>query len=165
MPGSTFRFFVRGLDAGGQAVTGWAKSRQFSLSVFDSSINSAGWTTRSGYRAYRGTLAATSSGSTAGDIRYEVNGFAMGIVAPKFPGGGAADVYVDGTRVSRISLNSPTSQAGHIVFSWTWPTNGRHEVRLDPIAGQIELDAGLNLTQNCARAGRSRSWRRPSSSC
>lgn len=144
-PGVVYRFYIRGLDARGRAITSWAKSDQFRLNVFDSSWNRGGWVTRSGYRAYRGTLLEARSGSTAESLSYTVDGFAMAIAAPTFPRGGTADVYVDGTFARRISLQSRTNEVGRLVFSWRWPSSGRHYVRLDPVSGLINLDAGLVL--------------------
>jgi hypothetical protein len=144
-PGTIYRFFVRGLDAGGRSLTDWAKSDQFKLDIVDSSLNGGGWATASGYNAYRGTLAYTKSGSSASNITYTVNGFAMAIAAPTSPGGGLADVYVDGQFARRISLHSANVEAGHLVFSWRWAVHGRHTVVLDPTSGKIDLDSLLVL--------------------
>jgi hypothetical protein len=144
-PGNVYRFFVRGLNAQNQPATGWAQSAEFEPLVLDSRLNGSGWATASTNNAYGGTVAYGTAG-TAGDITYTPTGFAMAIVAPTFPKGGTADVYVDGAYARRISFYSPTTQPGRLVFSWSWLLHGQHRVVLRPVSGEVDLDAELVLS-------------------
>jgi hypothetical protein len=144
-PGATYRFFVRGLDAGNRVLTSWARSARFRLGVVDTRVNHNGWTTVSPRNAYGGTI-TYNTGRSPGDLTYTVKGFAMAVVGPVSPRGGQADLYVDGKFARRISLYSRAPQAGRLVFSWSWYSDGPHHVVLRPLNGEIDLDAMLVLS-------------------
>ena len=141
-PGSTYQFFVRGYYGQNNATT-WARSAAFKPVVVDDNLSTNGWSNVSGKNAYGGTLSYTTTGS----VTYTVTGFAMAVVAPVYPGGGAADVSIDGAPVRPISFNSLITQPGRLVLSWYWPNGGRHTVMLTPTSGLLEIDAHLVLAQ------------------
>lgn len=141
-PGSTYQFFVRGYY-GQNSTTTWARSPAFKPWVFDDNLSTNGWSNVSGKNAYGGTLSYTRTAS----VTYSVTGFAMAVVAPVYPGGGTADVSIDGTAVRPISFDSQITQPGRLVLSWYWPSGGRHTVTLSPTSGLLEIDAHLVLAQ------------------
>ncbi|MGZ4363369.1 MAG: hypothetical protein ACXVFF_14145, partial [Gaiellaceae bacterium] len=76
---------------------------------------------------------------------YTADGWAVALVGPRYPGGGTADVYVDGNFVKTISFRSRAPQPGRLVFSYSWASPNRHYITLRPRSGQVALDAGLVL--------------------
>jgi hypothetical protein len=145
-PGSTYQFFVQGFDnAGNPVFKNPASSYRFTLDIGDLGFTQNGWKTNSvSWNNYDNTL-TFGTPPNLGDIRFPVQGFAMAIVAPTWRTGGSAQIWVDGAYVRNISLYSPDTKDGRIVFSTSWASSGTHEVLLRPVQGELELDAWLAL--------------------
>ena len=144
-PGTVYKFWVRGLDSARRPLTGWARSVSFTPKVYDTFVNLPGWRTETGKSAYGGTIMYATASDSPADVNYTADGWAVALVAPTYPAGGTADVYVDQRWVRTISLYSPTAKPGQLVFSWSWNTPVRHHITLRPRTGQVTLDAGLVL--------------------
>jgi hypothetical protein len=117
---------------------------RFTLRAYDT-VAGRGWTTETGKDAYQGTLVSAYAANGPADLSYTADGWAVALVGPRYPGGGTADVYVDGNFVRTISFDSPTAEPGQIVFSYSWASPSRHSITLRPRSGPVALDAGLVL--------------------
>jgi hypothetical protein len=142
-PGIVYRFWVRALNSAGQPLTSWVSSVRFTPKVYDTFVSLRGWRTETGKSAYAGTIMYANASDSPADVNYTADGWAVALVAPTYPAGGTANVYVDQHFVKTISFYSPTTKLGQLVFSWSWKDPVRHYITLRPRSGQITLDAGL----------------------
>lgn len=102
-----------------------------------------GWTRVTDWTALGdGVHRSRASGATAA---MTFVGRAVGIVAPRGPGRGKADVLVDGVRVATIDTRAASFRPREIVFAKAWSEAGRHTVtlRVRGTAGRptVSLDA------------------------
>jgi len=98
----------------------------------------SGW-----YRVGGGTAAfATRSGDAGDAVAIPFFGRTVRWIASRFPGGGSADVYIDGELAGRVELESPEVIAATAVFEVDLGDDGHHELRLEVVGdGDVELDA------------------------
>jgi photosystem II stability/assembly factor-like uncharacterized protein len=90
---------------------------------------------------HTGALATRSH--VAGDaMEIEFSGRRVRWLASRFPDGGAADVFVDGTPVARVDLRDATEVETDVVFEHQLDVGGDHSLRLEVVGdGEVEVDA------------------------
>lgn len=86
--------------------------------------------------SYSGYSGRTSSRSGA-SATMRFSGTGVGIVAPKGPSGGIAEVRLDGSRVATVSLFAAVPTTGSVVWESAALAPGAHEVRV-LVTGQRE---------------------------
>ncbi len=145
-PGHGYRFRVRAFDRAGNAGA-WVVGPWFRLSAVQegvSGIRYAGtWRTGTSSSYWGGhTRYATAAGATA---RIQVSARTFAWIAATGPGRGSAKVYVNGTLVATVNLQSPTLHARRVVFSRSWSTAASRTVviRVVGTSGhpRVDLDA------------------------
>lgn len=71
------------------------------------------------------------SSSTAGaTATFTFTGRAVAWLAPRGPGYGKAEVFVDGALKKTVDLYRASSQARRVVFQWSWASSGPHTVKV-----------------------------------
>ena len=82
-----------------------------------------------------------------GSATYGFTGREVAWVAPRLPGGGTADVYVDGARVTSVNLRSATTVWARPVFRAVFASAGPHTVKLVVTSSgrRVTLDAFMVL--------------------
>jgi hypothetical protein len=143
--GFTFQFAVRARDRRGNAST-WAIGNPFSLNVFREDQTALGgrWFASTGPAAVDGrTYYSTRPGAW---VRLTFTGSYVAWIAPKWSGGGLADVYVDGQMLQRVNLSRQATAPREVVSAWIWPSSARHVIEVRVVSGRIDVDAFTVLT-------------------
>jgi hypothetical protein len=86
------------------------------------------WTRAADETALGDAVRRSRRAGSTGSITF--TGRAIGIVAPRGPGRGKADVLVDGVRVATIDTRAATFRSRVIVFERAWSQAGTHTVTL-----------------------------------
>ena len=130
-PGHSYRFRVRAVDKAGN-VGAWAVGpliRVTAPSEAASSIRYRGtWVATADATARGGSLRTSSVGGS--DAVFTFTGRDVAWIAPRGPGQGRANVYVDGVLIATADLASPMPIARVIVFRRHWVTSGAHVIRI-----------------------------------
>jgi hypothetical protein len=142
-PGHTYRFRVRAVDNAGN-VGAWAYGSTFRLSSAQGSSSRIDYT---------GTWkTSTSSSFWGGSSRYAVaagakakitvTGRSFAWIASVGPTRGTARVYVNGTLVATVNLQSSSTATRRVVFSKTWATSATRSIviRVSGTTGHPRVD-------------------------
>jgi hypothetical protein len=92
---------------------------------------SAGWSPTTGARLVGGGAEQASAAGAVAAATF--SGSSIAWVSQRWPGGGSAEVRVDGELMATVSLYSAASPQGSgptIVFAHTWPTPGAHTLSI-----------------------------------
>jgi hypothetical protein len=124
--------------------TDWFTPRSFTERAGEFS---AGWRFGSSTGAVGGAVAFTQTrGALA---KFVFDGRAVAWVAPRWPGGGQARVWLDGRSVAVVDLFSSSLDPRRVVFSWYWPAVARHTLTIEvlgtPSRPEIEVDGFMLL--------------------
>jgi hypothetical protein len=126
--GSTYRFRVRATDKAGNTGA-WMTTPTMRPTRYDDRSAlltwSSGWTVA-------GDVHTTTGVGRAVSMTY--TGQAVGLLAPKGPGFGWAQVYVDNVLVATVNLNSATDVASAVVWQRAYGVVGTHKVRVRTLA-------------------------------
>lgn len=130
-PGHSYRFRVRAIDQAGN-VGLWSVGPSFRVLVRSESsgaITYTGtWLASADPTAGGGTVkVATAAGARA---RLVVTGRDVAWIAPRGPGYGRADVYVDGVRVATVDLGAASPAARSVVWRRHWTSVGTHTIQI-----------------------------------
>jgi hypothetical protein len=146
--GHRYRFLVHAYDASGNASPA-VVGPTFSVGVLEERspwIAYGGrWRHRSLPRTTAGRESAAANRRSVARLAFRGRGVAW--VARTGPGGGRARVIVDGRRAGTVSLASPTSERGVVVFSRSWRRSRQHTIVVRPIASprRVSVDAFVLL--------------------
>jgi hypothetical protein len=122
--GTAYRFRVRATDRAGNA-SAWRYTPVVRASRYDDRSAAVKWS--SGWTVAGGVHVAHAAGRLA---TMTFTGQAVGIIAPKGPGYGWAQVYVDGTLAGTVNLNSTTPVVSRIVWQRSFGVVGTHTLRV-----------------------------------
>lgn len=122
--GSTYRFRARGTDKAGN-VGAWIYTPTIRPTRYDDRSTilkwSAGWTVEGGLHTTSAALRTATATFT---------GQAVGLLSPRGPGFGWAQIFVDGVLVSTINLNAAVAQAPAVVWQRSFGVVGTHSIRV-----------------------------------
>jgi subtilisin family serine protease len=129
--GHAYALRIRARDAAGNW-SGWVESGTLSPGLSQdtspSLVRSTGWARSRSTSMSGGTsLYATRRGVS---MTRTFTGRAIALVAPKGPQRGRAYIYIDGVRVTRISLYRSTRLNRVIVYTRTWSNSGPHSLKV-----------------------------------
>jgi hypothetical protein len=129
--GTAYRFGVEAVDGAGnrsRRVDGPSVVATLHGDASSLARYARGWrTTSSGGATGRAMHTAYAGGSS---MTFTFTGRAVALVAPKGPTRGAARIYVDGVLAATVDLHRPSTIERLVVFSRSWSTKARHEVRV-----------------------------------
>ena len=129
--GSTYRFRVRAKDRAGN-VGAWTYSPTVRPRRYDDGTAAAtwssGWSRVAAAGAVGGHLRTTTLGART--VRFAFTGKAVGVLAPRGPGLGFAQVYVDGVLRATIDLQSSVDVPPRVVWTRSWASSAKHTVRI-----------------------------------
>ncbi len=128
-PQESVEYRVRAVDRAGNA-SPWTSTGAFGIkAATERSAKYTGrWLAQTG-RSLLGQADRVSKvdGSTAS---YTFTGSQIAWISAKGPTRGSARVYIDGVSVAALSLWSATAQARRVVFTYAWPSAGRHTIKI-----------------------------------
>jgi probable HAF family extracellular repeat protein len=81
------------------------------------------------------------SGAAGATARLTFRGKSLSVIGPKGPGLGSATIYLDGPQVATANEAAVTAQNRKRVFQMTWPTAGKHTLKIVAAGAGFELDA------------------------
>jgi hypothetical protein len=127
----------------------WKYSARFTTLAYDaenagSSFDSYWRTDRNARDAYRGTLVYTRTPGATTSVSF--NTWSIGVVAPLFPRGGTAAVYIDNVLVGTIAQYAAAVTPRRVVFTWLLPDSRvRHVLKIVNRSGETDIDAYVLL--------------------
>ena len=131
MLGSTYRFRVRAKDRAGN-LGAWTYSGTVKPTKYDDGTSAArwspGWSRVPMAGAVGGYVRTTSVGGRA--ATFTLTGRAVGIVAPRGPNMGFAQISVDGVLKATIDLSAPSAAPSRVVWQTNWSTKATHKIRI-----------------------------------
>ena len=129
--GSTYRFRVRAKDRAGNTGA-WTYSVVVKPKKYDDGTSAAKWSAGWSRVASVGRSAATSGRPALGGrtASFTFTGSAVGVLAPRGPNLGFAQVYVDGVLKATINLSAPSAAPSRVIWSKSWPSKATHKVRI-----------------------------------
>ncbi len=148
--GETYRYVDKATDGAGNR-SAWAYGPWVEPFVRQSSSSyvtfGGRWTTVSSTSYSGGTTRyATATGASSS---YTFTGSGIGWVTAVGPTRGSARVYVDGVYKATVSLYSSTVALRRIAWTFNWPTQGRHTIKVVVVgtAGhpRVDVDAFVRL--------------------
>jgi hypothetical protein len=115
----------------------------------DGALRYAGsWATARSSAAYGGTY--RSAKAAGGRATTSVTARSVALVATRAANQGSVRVHVDGKLVATVSLYAKTATARQVVWTYAWPTAGRHTVTITNVATKgrptVNVDAILTLS-------------------
>ena len=145
-PSGTIRYRVRAIDKAGNTGT-WAYSRTLSPRLVQQSsaaVRYGGrWTTSKATAYSGGTLKFTKAAGRS--ATYSFTGRSIALVTTLAPNRGKVRVYVNGSYVATVNLQSSTWQYRELAWQKTWSTTRTRTVKLVVVgtAGhpRVDLDA------------------------
>ena len=149
-PAQVHRFRVRAVDRAGN-VSAWATAGAFRLGAVQESssavVRKGKWTRRDSPSFYgRRAVSAQQSGASA---KIDFTGQQVAWLSALGPTRGQARVYVDGTYVKTVDLQSETLATREVVFVRSWTSSGKHtlEIRVVGTSGRprVDVDAFLSI--------------------
>jgi probable HAF family extracellular repeat protein len=81
------------------------------------------------------------SGAAGATASLTFTGKSLSVIGPKGPGLGSAAIYLGGTQVATATEAAVTAQNRKRVFQMTWPTAGKHTLKIVAMGPGFELDA------------------------
>jgi hypothetical protein len=144
--GSTFAWRYRATDANGN-VSGWRETRTYTAARREESAVQVSWrgawTTR--WNAVFSAGRARSTRSAGARATFAFTGRSVAWVGRTGPGGGSAQIRVDGVLVATVSSRSSTT--AHRVVRWVGQVPaGPHRIEIRAVGdGRIDVDAFLVL--------------------
>src|SRR5262249_32086626 len=131
IPNVTFAFRVRAQDRAGNW-SSWKYGAAFTLQPHqesDSAISYTGtWTSQPSSGAWGGAVEHTTATGPSGSFSF--SGRAVAWVAPRDTDGGQADVYVDGVKVTSVTLWAKVLKPRQVVYSTSWGASGFHTLKV-----------------------------------
>jgi hypothetical protein len=129
--GSRYQFGIRAKDNSGNW-SAYRYSNPLTVGITDEKTAfptlGSGWTRKAWSSAFNGTYMETS---VAGDwAEFTFTGRDIALVAPKFPSGGRAEVFCDGTSVGFANLYAATTTALNTVFWCRFTDSTRHTMKV-----------------------------------
>jgi hypothetical protein len=122
--GATYRFRARATDRAGN-IGAWMYTPAIRPTRYDDQSTvvkwSSGWTVAGGVH---------STDAAARTSTLTFSGQAIGILAPKGPGYGWAQVYVDGALAATVNLGSATTVGTRVVWQRSFGAVGTHTIRV-----------------------------------
>jgi hypothetical protein len=141
-PGHSYTFKVRARDNAGN-VGAWVGPSAWYTSLVQQQSTAVAYT-----GAWTGS---TASGYSGGGVRYATDpdasasftfkGRSIGWVTTLRPGGGLAQVYIDGTLVAAVDTSADTTTQRVLAFTNRWSSYASHTIRIVVVSGRIDLDA------------------------
>jgi len=148
-PAQVHRFRVRAVDRAGN-VGAWAAAGSFRLGAVQETssavVRKGRWTRRDSLSFYgRRAVSAQQAGASA---RIAFTGQQVAWVSAVGPTRGQARVYVDGTLVKTVDLQSETLATREVVFVRSWASTGKHtlEIRVVGTSGRPRVDVDAFLS-------------------
>jgi len=148
--GARYRYAVRATDGAGNT-GGWAYGPFFVALLTQQSGAGTSyrgrWVVVANAYASGGSLAySTTAGASA---TFAFSGSSVSWVAYRGPSRGSAAVYVDGAYRATVNLHATTYHARQVVFAASWPTSGRHSIRVVNLGtaghSRVDVDAFVRL--------------------
>ena len=155
--GSTYRFRVRAKDRAGNTGA-WTYSTVVRPTKYDDGTSAAKWSP--------GWSRVASAGSVGGHLRttglggrtasFTFTGSSVGIVAPRGPNLGFAQVYVDGVLKATVNLSAPSAAPSSVIWSKSWPSKATHKVRIRTLGtvGHPDWSVDAFVVLRCSRRER-----------
>jgi hypothetical protein len=144
-PGKNYRFAVRSQDATGQW-SRYAYGAFFGLSLIadQDAARSTGWTFQNVSDALggRNMFSRVPKAWTS----YRFHGDYVAWVAPRWRGGGSANVHIDGRKVQTVSLYASSTAHRQVLFAWQWPVRGGHRITVEVNQPGVESDGFIILS-------------------
>jgi hypothetical protein len=143
--GTTYQFAVSARDQAGNT-SRWISGSAFTLNVIPETKGalSGQWYIDKGPAAVDGqTYYSSQEGATETLV---FNGNYVAWVAPRWRGGGSAQVFVDGRLLQVVNLYNGSTSARDIVSAWIWPYSSRHSIEIRVLSGRVDVDAFVVLT-------------------
>jgi spore germination protein YaaH len=146
VPGHTYRFEVRAVDAAGN-VGAWVAGstvRPYLPQQTHAGLSWSGtWTSATDPTMSGGSVRwATAAGAR---VSYSFTGRSIAWIATFGPNRGLARVYVDGTLVATVDCVAPTTVPRHVAFVKAWSGSGTHTIRIvvvgTPNRPRVDVDA------------------------
>ena len=129
--GSTYRFRVRARDRAGNTGA-WTYSGTVKPRKYDDGTSAATWST--------GWSRVASAGAVGGYVRtagvggrtatFTFTGYAVGVLAPRVPNQGFAQVYVDGVLKATVDLSAASATPSRVVWARSWSSKATHRIRI-----------------------------------
>ena len=141
-----YRFRVRARDTAGHW-SAWSVGPATKMHPVDdrssSIVRRGAWSRSSPTSAWRRTVSGSSTTGASMSLRF--TGRAIAFVAPKNAYRGKAQIFIDGTYVTTISLKSSTQQSRNLAFVRTFSTSATHTIRVRVVGGgtypNVRVDA------------------------
>ena len=134
------QFRVRAQDSGGNWGP-WVVGPRFRVNNYKDdnpyhgvTYPSGDWKTAANKEYYGGVLHYARYSGTA---QFSFKGRSVGWVGTTSPGGGRADVYVDGVYQNTVYLYSSTEQHRKVLFTYRWASWGPHTVTIRLLPGNM----------------------------
>jgi hypothetical protein len=129
--GSTYRFRVRAKDRAGNTGA-WTYSGIVKPRKYDDGTSAATWSA--------GWSRVASAGSVGGFVRttgvggrsatFTFTGYGVGLLAPRGPNLGFAQVYVDGALKATIDLSAASATPSRVIWARSWASKATHKMRI-----------------------------------
>ena len=150
---SNQRYRAQGGDSAFPSGGAWANGPTFMPRIAQetgSGVTFAGTWSRSTISSASGggTRFATAAGAS---VTYSFVGSSIGWVSYRDSKRGSAQVYIDGKLIRTVNLQSNKVLARRIVFAHSWPTQGRHTIKIVVMGTvghpRVDVDAFVLLSQ------------------
>ena len=145
--GTTYRYQVRATDHRGNR-SAWSPVTTVLPRRYEETTAAASWSggwTRSWTSSASGGRSLWTA-STGRRMTFAFSGRSVGWVGRRGPGGGRAEVRIDGVRVAIVSQAASTTRYRSIAFSRTLSAGGRHTIEIRPLGdGRVDVDAFVTL--------------------
>ena len=145
--GNTYQYRVQTADAAGNR-SSWKLGPKFTVDLreeHDTAVTYTGTWTRvedpyasGGYRKYSAAAGAKAS--------FSFTGSSVAWVAPKGPGHGMAEVWVDGAKAATVDLYAPSEEPQAAVFSKSWASSGTHTVEVRVLGTKNAASSGKRVS-------------------
>lgn len=134
-PSATWRYRVRAIDKAGN-VGSWRLGPTFKTVRFSESSAAVAyrgaWTIGADETAIGGRIRTSSAAGASATVTF--SGRDVAWVAPRGPGLGKAEVWVDGVRKAVVDLGAAALTPRQVVFRAHWATRSTHRVRIRVLA-------------------------------
>ena len=129
--GSTYRFRVRAKDRAGNTGA-WTYSGSVRATRYDDGTSAARWSAGWSRVALAGSVGGyvRTAGLGGRSASFTFTGRAVGILAPRGPNLGFAQVYVDGVLKATIDLSSPSALPSRVIWAKSWSSKATRKIRI-----------------------------------
>lgn len=138
-PGNTYRFRVRATDGAGN-VSDWVEGVGFAVDAHQETSGAisygGAWTQQSLSSASGGGL--KYAGAKGAVARFTFTGRDVAWIAPRDVNRGKAEVWLDGEKVTTLSLYRSASQPRKVSFEKTWDTSSPHTLEIRALGTKVK---------------------------